>query len=1131
MGEKSQSTNVTHTMSHEELPSIEDFTEDSSKLPSIDDFLTEEVSEELPSVEDFIEKEQEVLTEATQTIEDAEGNSFAEIKDIIPPFPELIRLINDVRRDIPDIPEIKYYDKELEDLTEQINQVRGEIPEVRYYEGEIEAICDQIDLVKQVVEKNAADIPEIKYYDEQISELEARLDLVSQNITELPEPRYYEEDLESIRTAIQEVQDQIPTFPKWVNEVNEVPDFSWIGKTFSVIDDDFVKVHDAVEGLRGKVEYDLDQLAEHFDKKEFETRTEFNELRESINSRFDTEKEKIWKEIKETSMRMWGHHKEFKDDDRKLRKQLLGEYNTLKQTLKKDLKEVNQESVKTDELLLGYFNDLKKEISELPEVKYYDEQIDDVRSELKEGFKSLRILVEEIRQKQEVLKEEVNNRPIQPDPRESNIDPLPPTDQNFATHEDLAKHYKLFVNRIQQQLYTIGGGGAGFIKDLDDVEFDQTTGTNKLLIFDGTKWVGIASTALGSGSGSVGAGGTWAVTSAGIHTTKNVGIATTARSDYALYVEGNSFIDGNITVGGTISYDDVTNVDSIGMVTARKGIQVLSDGINVTGVSTISVAGVGTVTVGVGTTALIVDGNARVIGILTVGRGSVTIDGDNNTITSGIVTITNSNIILGDNVTISGNASGINSAPNVLYVAKDGNDSNNGTSIDNAKLTIAGAVGIATTGTIINILAGDYTESNPIEVPAFVSIVGDDLKTVTVRPSTTNDDLFHVRKGCYIANMTFKDHVAPATAVGFPTGEVATNVGGGKWESPYIQNCTSNTTTGIGLRVDGDQAESLKSIVCDSYTQYNQGGVGVAVTNEGFAQLVSIFTICCQDAISCHKGGQVDLTNSNASFGTNGLVADGVSDLQFSGIVTSSAAVSQDNVVVAITTTTRPYDGQLVYFDKLYQSVETITVSAGGTGYTSTPTVTIDAPTGPSGETATAFATLENGSVASVTIISSGSQYETTPTITIASPNVGINTATVTANMAPIYYTINSSTPVTAGITTLTLDENLLNTVGVGSTAYFHQASRIVASSHTFEYVGSGNDITLATPKRGGVTIQANEVVTTNGGKVVYTSTDQAGNFRIGDELQINQNTGTISGRAFTRSLFSEMTPFILALS
>ena len=526
-------------MSREDLPSIDDYIVDLNDLPSVEDYLTEEVETELPSVEDYIEEEE--IEEAVQTIEDAEGNTFAEVKDIIPPFPELIRLINDVRKDIPDIPEIKYYDKELEDLTEQINQVRDEIPEVRYYEAEIEAICEQIDLVKQVIEKNAADIPEIKYYDDQISILEQRLEQVNQNIEELPEPKYYEEDIQSLRIAVQEVQDQIPTFPKWVNEVNEVPDFSWIGKTFSVIDDDFVKVHDAVEGLRGKVEYDLDRIEEHFDKKEFETRTEFNDLRESINTRFDTEKEKIWKEIKETSMRMWGHHKEFKDDDRKLKKQLLGEYNLLKQTLKKDLKEVNKESVKTDELLLGYFNDLKKEISELPEVKYYDEQISDVRDEFKDGLRSLKIIVEEIRGKQEVLKEEINNRPVQPDPSESNIDPLTPTDQNFATHEDLAKHYKLFINRIQQQLYTIGGGGAGFIKDLDDVSFDTGIGTNKLLIYNGSKWVGIASTTL----------------------TANISIIT-----------GDLDIGGNLSVGGTITYDDVTYVDSIGIATARSGLEI-----------------------------------------------------------------------------------------------------------------------------------------------------------------------------------------------------------------------------------------------------------------------------------------------------------------------------------------------------------------------------------------------------------------------------------------------------------------------------------------------------------------------------------------------------------------------------
>ena len=43
---------------------------------------------------------------------------------------------------------------------------------------------------------------------------------------------------------------------------------------------------------------------------------------------------------------------------------------------------------------------------------------------------------------------------------------------------------------------------------------------------------------------------------------------------------------GDVSIGGTLTYEDVTNVDSVGMITARKGIQVLADGINAVGVVT-----------------------------------------------------------------------------------------------------------------------------------------------------------------------------------------------------------------------------------------------------------------------------------------------------------------------------------------------------------------------------------------------------------------------------------------------------------------------------------------------------------------------------------------------------------------
>ena len=43
---------------------------------------------------------------------------------------------------------------------------------------------------------------------------------------------------------------------------------------------------------------------------------------------------------------------------------------------------------------------------------------------------------------------------------------------------------------------------------------------------------------------------------------------------------------GNVSVGGTLSYQDVENIDSIGIITAQQGIQVLANGLDITGVST-----------------------------------------------------------------------------------------------------------------------------------------------------------------------------------------------------------------------------------------------------------------------------------------------------------------------------------------------------------------------------------------------------------------------------------------------------------------------------------------------------------------------------------------------------------------
>jgi hypothetical protein len=99
-----------------------------------------------------------------------------------------------------------------------------------------------------------------------------------------------------------------------------------------------------------------------------------------------------------------------------------------------------------------------------------------------------------------------------------------------------------------------------------------------------------------------------------------------------------------------------------------------------------------------------------------------------------------------------------------------------------------------------------------------------------------------------------------------------------------------------------------------------------------------------------------------------------------------------------------------------------------------------------------------------------------------------------------------------------------------GATVNFYQRSYISASGYVFEYVGAGTNYG-ALPQVGYADpVQSKETVQLDSGKVFFTSTDQNGDFRIGPGLVISQATGVLSGRTFTKSLFANLTPFVLAI-
>ena len=521
---------------------------------------------------------------------------------------------------------------------------------------------------------------------------------------------------------------------------------------------------------------------------------------------------------------------------------------------------------------------------------------------------------------------------------------------------------------------------------------------------------------------------------------------------------------------------------------------------------------------------------------------------------------------------------------NTIWVSKDGNDSNSGFLEGDAKATVGAAASVALEGDTIKIRPGRYVENNPIGLRTDVSITGEDIRLVTIEPQNVEKDVFWVRRGCLIENLNFSGATVGVAhtdcgAVAFPiTGQTAnsgytpggpaTQGSSGRWRSPYVRNCTNFMTKSIGMRINGNDAigtpdgANLKSMVCDSFTQYNEAGIGVSLTNNAYAQLVSIFTINCDIGIFASSGAQCDLTNSNSSFGNFGLVAAGLGSTQYTGKV-RDAVIPGDNsdVVVGkgVTDTDgdsrRPFDGQAAYFkidlDNYPDAVGTGRITAplqelasikilnGGSGFSQAnpPDILIRdndgtvAPKGPQGIIAEGSANVSTaGTITSIDVINSGRNYLPTQNIVV---EVNGNTGLATAVMTPIYFTVSEATDNrsdTAGITTITFNEFVPYELFADDPFTLQRISRILTSSHSFEYVGSGTSINTSLPFEGALSIKENEIVATDGAQIPFTSTDQKGNFDIGEGIQVDQTTSTIRGRDFSKSIQAEVTPLILAL-
>ena len=141
---------------------------------------------------------------------------------------------------------------------------------------------------------------------------------------------------------------------------------------------------------------------------------------------------------------------------------------------KKEKKKLKEEEDKFISEIIDANDVVENILRKLTENEYKEDQqelVDNIIEEVEEGVKGINDIVRNIinpepqQDTKKYIKEGLLNIPS----NEKNSDPLTPLNQNFVTLDQLQQHYKLFINRIQQQLSTLGGGGETRLRYLDDV--------------------------------------------------------------------------------------------------------------------------------------------------------------------------------------------------------------------------------------------------------------------------------------------------------------------------------------------------------------------------------------------------------------------------------------------------------------------------------------------------------------------------------------------------------------------------------------------------------------------------------------------------------------------------------------
>ncbi len=474
---------------------------------------------------------------------------------------------------------------------------------------------------------------------------------------------------------------------------------------------------------------------------------------------------------------------------------------------------------------------------------------------------------------------------------------------------------------------------------------------------------------------------------------------------------------------------------------------------------------------------------------------------------------------------------------NIFYVAENGDDTHTGTHQQDPFASISKALSVSSSGDTIHVYPGIYTELFPLTVPAGVTVKGQGIRGVTVKPTTATryNDAFLLNGQTTIEDLTVSDFYSGGAfhdTTAASAGSATLNVGTAPFAHAYVSG---------GTITFGGNDYAISNAV------YTHGTGQLVITHAGPDAGVGTTTFIKDIVFSCNGG--------NRTFPDNGYAFRFATDFE---VTSRSPYIKNVSVITkgSVTSSSDPrgFDagdaGKGVYVDGAYATinskeaamlfhsatfitpgVDALTATNGAriewlnsfTYFANRSLYAFDSNDGLKGEGKTrirlsgisgtfaggetiTFTSTDNSTVVTKVINS----VENSDTLVINGKDTGL----LGFDFTPLSISSSGGASATA-IESLDLRDFGAEIRMIGSASVYGNNGLVgdgpgvlvYAIGHNLAYIGNGKAVT----NDPSTVVQAQEVIETNDAQIRYNSVDHKGDFRVGDLFYVNQETGSAS--------------------